>query len=354
MLPMATSAGPCHAAEPEFPPEHRSAATARSLGRRRRGHRQFRRRASRPSRRHRAGAGSGAAARQALRRPDLRTASVGLFRRRRHDLPPDQSRRQGASHGGAWPRRHVRPHLRLCSGGARRRRASCATCWRGGLAPRAVVVGYDFHFGARRSGTPAYLREAGPKLGIEVEIVEKVVADEEGSLDAVSSTATREALQCGDVRAAAALLGHYWSLTGRSSMAPSWAASWDIPPPISPSTRPAACATPSTPSKSRSMEAGLMGAVSRASPVSAAAPRWITDRRCLKFLFSISPRTFTVATSKCSSSHSCEARRNSKSLDALVAQIRRDEEQARKILGADSRFASDAGRRGHFQRPLLL
>jgi riboflavin kinase/FMN adenylyltransferase len=41
-----------------------------------------------------------------------------------------------------------------------------------------------------------------------------VVADEEGSLDAVSSTATREALQCGDVRAAAALLGHHWSLTG--------------------------------------------------------------------------------------------------------------------------------------------
>ena len=82
------------------------------------------------------------------------------------------------------------------------------------LGAGVVVVGYDFHFGARRAGTPAYLREAGPKLGIEVEIVEKVVADEEGSLDAVSSTATREALQCGDVRAAAALLGHYWSLTG--------------------------------------------------------------------------------------------------------------------------------------------
>lgn len=82
------------------------------------------------------------------------------------------------------------------------------------LGAGAVVVGYDFHFGARRSGTPAFLRETGPKLGIAVEIVEKVLADEEGSLDAVSSTATREALQCGDVRAAAALLGHYWSLTG--------------------------------------------------------------------------------------------------------------------------------------------
>jgi riboflavin kinase/FMN adenylyltransferase len=82
------------------------------------------------------------------------------------------------------------------------------------LGAGAVVVGYDFHFGARRSGTPDFLREAAPKLGIQVEIVEKVLADEEGSLDAVSSTATREALQCGDVRAAAALLGHEWSLTG--------------------------------------------------------------------------------------------------------------------------------------------
>jgi riboflavin kinase/FMN adenylyltransferase len=78
----------------------------------------------------------------------------------------------------------------------------------------AVVVGYDFHFGARRSGTPDFLRREAPKLGIAVEIVEKVVADENGSLDAVSSTATREALRKGDVRGAAALLGHYWSLTG--------------------------------------------------------------------------------------------------------------------------------------------
>ncbi|WP_374546944.1 bifunctional riboflavin kinase/FAD synthetase [Rhodoblastus sp.] len=82
------------------------------------------------------------------------------------------------------------------------------------LGAGAVVVGYDFHFGARRSGTPAFLREAGPRFGIVVEIVDKVAADEAGSLDAVSSTATREALTRGDVRGAAALLGHPWSLTG--------------------------------------------------------------------------------------------------------------------------------------------
>ncbi|MGO9389728.1 bifunctional riboflavin kinase/FAD synthetase [Rhodoblastus sp.] len=82
------------------------------------------------------------------------------------------------------------------------------------LGVAAVVVGYDFHFGAKRSGTPQFLREQAEKYGFLVEIVEKVVADEEGSLDAVSSTATREALERGDVAAAAALLGHPWSLTG--------------------------------------------------------------------------------------------------------------------------------------------
>jgi riboflavin kinase/FMN adenylyltransferase len=78
----------------------------------------------------------------------------------------------------------------------------------------AVVVGYDFHFGAKRSGTPAFLRRRGAELGLTVEIVEKVTADEEGSIEAVSSTATREALRLGDVAAASALLGHPWSVTG--------------------------------------------------------------------------------------------------------------------------------------------
>jgi len=82
------------------------------------------------------------------------------------------------------------------------------------LGVAGVVVGYDFHFGAKRSGTPDFLRRRGAELGLTVEIVEKVTADEQGSIEAVSSTATREALTSGDVAAAAALLGHPWSVTG--------------------------------------------------------------------------------------------------------------------------------------------
>lgn len=78
----------------------------------------------------------------------------------------------------------------------------------------AVVAGYDFHFGAARRGTPAFLSEAGRRHGFAVEIVPRIAQDEEGSLDAVSSTATREALERGDVEAAARLLGHPWFVDG--------------------------------------------------------------------------------------------------------------------------------------------
>lgn len=78
----------------------------------------------------------------------------------------------------------------------------------------AVVVGYDFHFGAKRAGTPDFLREAGRRYGFGVEIVERIVQDETGPIEAVSSTATREALERGDVGTAARLLGRPWFVDG--------------------------------------------------------------------------------------------------------------------------------------------
>ncbi len=81
-----------------------------------------------------------------------------------------------------------------------------------GLA--AVVAGYDFHFGKNRAGTPAFLAEAGKRHGLIVEIVERIAADESGSIEAVSSTATRAALESGDVARAATLLGHPYFVIG--------------------------------------------------------------------------------------------------------------------------------------------
>ncbi len=78
----------------------------------------------------------------------------------------------------------------------------------------AAVVGYDFHFGRGRSGSPSFLREAGARHGFEVDVVDKIPADRAGSLAAVHSTAARDALQAGDVREAARLLGHPWFVIG--------------------------------------------------------------------------------------------------------------------------------------------
>jgi riboflavin kinase/FMN adenylyltransferase len=82
------------------------------------------------------------------------------------------------------------------------------------LAVKAVVAGYDFHFGKGRWGTPAFLKEAGARYGFEVEIVERITADAEGSIEAASSTATRAALEQGDVARAHHLLGHPYAIVG--------------------------------------------------------------------------------------------------------------------------------------------
>ena len=79
------------------------------------------------------------------------------------------------------------------------------------LNVRAVVVGWDFHFGKGRGGSPAFLQEAGPRYGFAVDVIDKVVASDE----AISSTAVRRALEAGDVAAAARLLGRDYAVIGK-------------------------------------------------------------------------------------------------------------------------------------------
>ncbi len=77
-----------------------------------------------------------------------------------------------------------------------------------------VAVGYDFHFGKNRSGSPQFLAQAGKRFGFAVEIVGKVEADVDGAPEAVHSNAARAALTAGDVSRAARLLGHEWFVVG--------------------------------------------------------------------------------------------------------------------------------------------
>ncbi|MCW1933511.1 bifunctional riboflavin kinase/FAD synthetase [Pararhodobacter zhoushanensis] len=79
-----------------------------------------------------------------------------------------------------------------------------------GLGIRHVVVGADFCFGKGRAGTAQTLREDGERFGFEVTI-QPLVGGDEG---AISSTAIRAALGDGRVRDAADMLGHYHRIDG--------------------------------------------------------------------------------------------------------------------------------------------
>jgi riboflavin kinase/FMN adenylyltransferase len=79
------------------------------------------------------------------------------------------------------------------------------------LAIRAVVTGYDFHFGKARRGTPQFLADQGVLNGFSVTIVE---AFRQGDA-AVSATRIRAALGEGDVDSAAELLGWHFAVTGK-------------------------------------------------------------------------------------------------------------------------------------------
>jgi riboflavin kinase / FMN adenylyltransferase len=81
------------------------------------------------------------------------------------------------------------------------------------LGVRAVVVGWNFHFGKARGGSPAFLVEAGARYGFRVEVIEKVEASSVGALT-ISSTAIRRALETGDVKTAAQLLGRPYAIEG--------------------------------------------------------------------------------------------------------------------------------------------
>jgi riboflavin kinase/FMN adenylyltransferase len=79
-----------------------------------------------------------------------------------------------------------------------------------GLGARHVVCGYDFTFGARRSGNVEMLRAEGMRRGFGVTVLDPVM--HEGEI--YSSTRIREALRAGMAQEATELLGHPWEIEG--------------------------------------------------------------------------------------------------------------------------------------------
>jgi len=80
----------------------------------------------------------------------------------------------------------------------------------GRLGVSGIAVGYDFHFGKGRVGSPSLLVAEAPRLGIEVDVQPHVDIDERP----VSSSAIRIALAEGQINEATAMLGGPWFVTG--------------------------------------------------------------------------------------------------------------------------------------------
>jgi riboflavin kinase/FMN adenylyltransferase len=81
----------------------------------------------------------------------------------------------------------------------------------GRFAVSGVIVGFNFHFGKNRAGSPAFLTEQGRKYGFAVDIVPPFELDGRP----VSSGPIRDALIAGRVTDAAVLLGFPWFVSGK-------------------------------------------------------------------------------------------------------------------------------------------
>ena len=75
-----------------------------------------------------------------------------------------------------------------------------------------AVTGFDFHFGKGRQGGPAYLMEAGERLGFSVDLID---AFRDEGADVVSSSRIRRCLENGELAEANALLGYRYSVSGK-------------------------------------------------------------------------------------------------------------------------------------------
>lgn len=81
----------------------------------------------------------------------------------------------------------------------------------GRLGLVGATIGWDFHFGRGRQGSPAFLDAAGRRHGFTVDVVDPFGC--EGGAP-VSSSRIRSALEAGDLAEAAGLLGYRWFVEG--------------------------------------------------------------------------------------------------------------------------------------------
>jgi riboflavin kinase / FMN adenylyltransferase len=196
------------------------------------------------------------------------------------------------------------------------------------LGVSAVVVGYNVNFGRDRAGTPERLAELGSQIGFAVEIVPPVVA----SGEQVSSSAIRKRIAQGDVAGAAALLGRSPLLLGRVRLGDRRGATIGFP---TANLYPRGGMLP--PDGVYAVRVGVEGEAPRRPGVANLGlnPTFGVARRRLEvhlfdFGADLYGKRLSVALVK-----RLRGEVKFDSLDALVAQIRRDADAARVALAAE-------------------
>jgi riboflavin kinase / FMN adenylyltransferase len=193
------------------------------------------------------------------------------------------------------------------------------------LQARAIIVGYNFSYGQGRAGSVEVLRAHGLDAGVDVAIVAPVTVDGE----VAASTKIRGHLGAGDVAAARRMLGRPWDVDGvvvhgaqrgRAIGVPTANIAPDIELAIAPGIYAVTLSVDGGPALPAVASLGT-------NPTFVEAGHLVLEVHVLDWdgdLYDRRVRTTFVARLR--------AERKFDSVDALVAQIRNDIEQARTAL----------------------
>ena len=196
------------------------------------------------------------------------------------------------------------------------------------LAARAVVVGENFRFGHKAAGDPALLAELGRPRGVEVVAV-GLHAD---GGQVVSSTRVRGELAAGEVAAAAASLGRPYAVEGEVVEGDRRGRPL-LGVPTANLAVPAGIAIPGDGVYAGHLTDGADGAARPAAISVGTNPQFGTERRVEAHVLDFDGDLYGHRVSVDFHQH-LRGQATSPGTDELVAQIRADIDQTRRLLGA--------------------
>ncbi len=190
---------------------------------------------------------------------------------------------------------------------------------------KLVVVGADFRFGARAAGDAGLLERLGRQHGFAVEVIEPV----RHQADKISSSQIRALLAAGDIQPAANLLGHPYTISGRVLRGQQLGRRLGFPTVNLRPPRPPALAGVFAVRVSGSGLEAQAGVANLGRRPTVAGTDWLLEAHLFDFAGDLYGRHLEVEFVA-----RLRAEEKYDSLDALVEQMNRDADHARRLLAA--------------------